>query len=67
MLQCPYDIQTLFLLTTPKTYLFADKGVESVQLLLEQCAFSLKYIFFNLLEKSKIHTNYTCCMAKVSF
>ena len=39
MLQCPFDIQTLFLPTTPKTYLFADKGVESVQLHLEQCVF----------------------------
>ena len=39
MLQCPFDIQTLFLSTPPKTYLFADKGVESVQLLLEECTF----------------------------
>ena len=42
MLQCPFDIQTLFLSTPPKTYLFADKGVESVQLLLEECTFESK-------------------------
>lgn len=44
MLQCPFDIQTLFLSTPPKIYLFADKGVESVQLLLEECTFESKIL-----------------------
>jgi len=51
MLQCPFDIQTLFLSTTPKAYLFADKGVESVQLLLEQCTFESEIYLLTLVWK----------------
>lgn len=60
MLQCPFDIQTLFLSTTQKTYLFADKGVESVQLLLEECVFESEIYLLSLVwKKVKITQTYT--------